>query len=181
MAHTSDGKDRPNTIRLPADDQQALKFVVERISKLMSDRKMTADKIIEVKRSARNDGFANETIATSLKFAKMKPEARTEYVNRLSAALGLYGFGEISVADEDDRTERAKLQKSHVEKILHLQRDKADISSEIREMFAAAKDHGIDVPTLKQIVKLHRMDPDDREEWFARIDNMGARLQFWSM
>lgn len=181
MAHTSDGKERPNSIRLTADDQAALKFVVDRISKLMSDRKMTADQIIEVKRAARNDGFANETIALSVKFAKMSPERRTAYVDRISQSLGIYAFDKITPAAEDDLSERAKLQRSHVQKIVHLQRDKTDISTEIREMYAAAKDAGIDVPTLKQIIKLHRMDPDDREEWFARIDNMGARVGFWSI
>jgi uncharacterized protein (UPF0335 family) len=181
VAHTSDRKERPNSIKLPADDTEALAFVVNRISKLMSDRKMTADQIIEVKRAARNDGFANETIALSVKFAKLSPEKRTAYVDRISDAIGLYAFDKIGVRDGDDISARAKLQRSHVQKILHLQRDKAEISGDIREMYAAAKDAGIDVPTLKQIMKLQKMDPDDRDEWFARVDNMGARLKFWSI
>lgn len=181
MAHTSDGAERPNKFRLPADDAQALKWIVDRISKLMSDRKMTADTIIAVKRDAKNDGFAGETISTAIKLARMSPERRTAYVERQSEALRLYGFGNVPVADEDDRSQRAKLQRAHVQKILALQHDKREIGVEITDLYAAAKDRGIDVKTLKHIVKLARMDPDDREEWFARVDNMGARLGFWSI
>ena len=181
-AHTSDGHDRNNyKISLPADSDEALKWVVQRVSKLLSDRKMTADKILEVKAAARNDGFANETISSSVRLAKMSPEKRSVFVDRLNEALRLYGFDEITPASEDDTSARVKLQREHVNKIIHLTREKREISEEITQIYASAKDYGIDVPTLKQIVKLSRMDADDREEWFARIDNMGARLKFWSM
>jgi len=180
MAFTSDHAERGNSFRLPEDDTAALRWIVDRISKLMSDRKMTADQIIEVKRSARNDGFASETLSTSIKLAKMSPERRKAYMDRQTAALRLYGYA-ASMTDEDDNSAPAKLQRAHVQKILLLQNDKKEIGGEIAELYAAAKDRGTDIRTLKQIVKLARMDADDREEWFARVDNMGAKLNFWSM
>lgn len=181
-AHTSDGQERNNyKISLPADSDEALKWVVQRMSKLLSDRKMTADKILEVKHAARNDGFANETISSSVRLAKMSPEKRTVFVERMNEALRIYGFDAITPADEDATGPRVKLQREHINKIIYLTREKREISEEISTIYATAKDYGIDVPTLKQIVKLSKMDGDDREEWFARIDNMGARLKFWSM
>lgn len=179
MAFTSDQKDRPNyKINLPADEVEALRWVVERVSKLMSDRKMTADKIAEVKKSARNDGFANETVSASIRFARMSPEHRTVYVERLKDSLRLYGF-DADVADRDDSSPRAKLHRAHVQKLLHLMAEKREISAEITQIYASAKDHGVDVPVLKQIVRIRKMDVDDREEWFARLDSMGAKLGFW--
>lgn len=180
MAHTSDKADRPNMFRLPDDDTAALKWIVDRISKLMSDRKMTADQIIEVKRSARNDGFASDTLSESIKQAKMSPERRKTYMDRKAQSLRLFGY-DITTTDEDDVSPPAKLQRAHVQKILMLQNDKKDIGVEIGELYAAAKDRGTDIKTLKQIVKLARMDADDREDWFARVDNMGAKLGYWSM
>lgn len=180
MAYTSDGKERSNAIRLPDDDEKALRWIVDRISKLMSDRKMTADKIIEIKAAARNDGFANETLSTSIKLAKMSPERRQAYIDRQRDALKIYGY-DAHTADEDDNSVRAKLHRSHVQKILLMQHDKKEITAEIAELYAAAKDRGVHIPTLKQVVKLSKMDADDREEWFARVDNMGAKLGFWSM
>lgn len=166
-------------ISLSEDDGEAIKWCVQRILKLMADRRMTADKITEIKKSAVNDGFKAETVSGAIKLAKMSPERRSLYVAELSDALSLYGFSNIEAAFEDPSGERPKLLRSHVNKIISLSRDKTDIGDEIRLVYTSARERGLDVPALKQVVKVAQLEPDDRSEWFARVDKLGAFLGYW--
>jgi len=169
------GKNEPE-FNIPSDRLEAVKWVVRRLSKLTSDRLMTSHKIREVRLAAKNDGYSAETIAEAMRLGKMSPERRSKHADNLSKAMRLHGF-EVSILDEDFKPD--KLLNSHLAKLKSLNGDRTEIGQEMRELCRAAKDHGMDIPVLKQVVKLSKMDPEDRADWFAKVDNMGAIMQFW--
>tara|TARA_B100001179_G_C18442666_1_gene339523 strand:+ start:282 stop:560 length:279 start_codon:yes stop_codon:yes gene_type:complete len=54
--------------------------------------------------------------------------------------------------------------RSFIERIEKLEAEKADIATDIREVFSEAKGNGFDVKTMRQILKLRNMDSADRDE-----------------
>lgn len=63
----------------------------------------------------------------------------------------------------------AKL-KLFVEKIERLEAEKADLTTDIREVFAEAKGTGFDTKIMRQIIKLRRMEEPDRKEQDELLD-----------
>lgn len=51
-----------------------------------------------------------------------------------------------------------------IQRIENLEDEKANLMADIREIFAEAKAQGYDVKTMRQILKLRKMDQDDRDE-----------------
>jgi len=60
--------------------------------------------------------------------------------------------------------------RSFIERIERLEEEKAALSADIREVFAEAKGNGFDVKTMRQLLKLRRMDRADIEEQEALLD-----------
>lgn len=54
--------------------------------------------------------------------------------------------------------------KQVIEKIERLEEEKAELLSDIREVFAEAKGHGFDVKIMRQVIKMRKMDHQEREE-----------------
>ena len=54
--------------------------------------------------------------------------------------------------------------RSFVDRIEHLEEEKAAIGADIKEVYAEAKASGFDAKTLRQIVRLKKMDQSDRRE-----------------
>jgi uncharacterized protein (UPF0335 family) len=54
--------------------------------------------------------------------------------------------------------------KSLVERIEKLEEEKAELSTDVREVYAEAKSAGFDVKVLRQIITLRKIDSADREE-----------------
>jgi uncharacterized protein (UPF0335 family) len=54
--------------------------------------------------------------------------------------------------------------RSYIERIEKLEEEKSEIATDIREVFAEAKGNGFDVKTMRQIIKLRKMDHSDRDE-----------------
>lgn len=52
----------------------------------------------------------------------------------------------------------------YVQRIEALEEEKTAVSSALRETFAQAKLEGLDVNALKQVIKLRKMEQEDREE-----------------
>ena len=52
--------------------------------------------------------------------------------------------------------------RSFIERIERLQEEKDALSADIREVFAEAKATGFDAPTMRSVLKLRKMDPEDR-------------------
>lgn len=54
--------------------------------------------------------------------------------------------------------------KAYVERIERVEQDQADLATDKREIYAEAKGSGFDVKALRQVVKLRKMDKDERAE-----------------
>ena len=54
--------------------------------------------------------------------------------------------------------------KQIIEKIERLEEQKAEISENIKDVFGQAKAEGFDLKTLRQVLKLRKMKPEDMSE-----------------
>lgn len=59
---------------------------------------------------------------------------------------------------------------SLVERIERLEEDKAALAADIRDVYAEAKASGFDVKTMRQVIKLRKMDNEDRIEQETLLD-----------
>ena len=74
-------------------------------------------------------------------------------------------------APEETAVRFAKDQlKAFVERVEKLEEEKKAISDDIRDVYAEAKGNGFDVKALRQIVKLRKMEPTEREEQDAILE-----------
>jgi uncharacterized protein (UPF0335 family) len=74
-------------------------------------------------------------------------------------------------AKEDTAVRFAKDQlKAFVERVEKLEEEKKAISDDVRDVYAEAKGNGFDVKALRQIVKLRKMEPTEREEQDAILE-----------
>ncbi len=60
--------------------------------------------------------------------------------------------------------------RSIIERVERLEKDKANLMADIREVFAEAKGNGYDVKTLRQVIRLRRVDPAERQEAEILLD-----------
>ncbi len=70
----------------------------------------------------------------------------------------------------------AKL-KSFVERIERLESEKADLATDIREVYAEAKGNGFDTKIMRQVIKLRKMEEPDRKEQDELLDLYRAALE----
>lgn len=164
------------SIAIPDGRKEGLVWLVGRLSKLINERLLTAVTMRDARFAAKNDGYPPETISLALKLGRMSPERRDDWRLRIAKAIGSVGF-EIGIVDEDPKPDTRLIE--HLAKLRALAEDRSEITHEITQTFAAAKDAGFDVPSLKLILKLAKLAAEDRSEWFARVDNMGAQLEYW--
>jgi uncharacterized protein (UPF0335 family) len=75
-------------------------------------------------------------------------------------------------AVQDDVAHRfAKDQlKAIIERIERLEEEKKTISDDIRDVYAEAKGNGFDVKALRTIVRLRKLDTDERKEQEAVLE-----------
>jgi uncharacterized protein (UPF0335 family) len=60
--------------------------------------------------------------------------------------------------------------RSFVERVEHLEQEIAEISEQKKEVFAEAKGEGFDVKILKEIIKLRKLDKEERDEHETLLD-----------
>jgi uncharacterized protein (UPF0335 family) len=60
--------------------------------------------------------------------------------------------------------------KAFVERIEKLEEEKKAISDDIRDVYAESKANGFDVKALRQIIKLRKIEPTEREEQDAILE-----------
>lgn len=77
------------------------------------------------------------------------------------------GLGGIALAVGGTRADRLR---SFIERVEKLEEEKAAITGDIKDVYAEAKGVGFDTPTMRQIVKLRKMDRADRTEQEAMLD-----------
>ncbi len=66
--------------------------------------------------------------------------------------------------------------RSFIERVERLEEEKASLGTDIREVYAEAKGDGFDVKTMRQIVRLRKLDSSDRAEQEALLDLYKAAL-----
>ena len=66
--------------------------------------------------------------------------------------------------------------KAFVERVERLEEEKSGIGADIREVYAEAKGNGFDVPTIRTVVKLRKMDVNERKEADAILETYLAAL-----
>lgn len=59
--------------------------------------------------------------------------------------------------------EASELQ-SFIEQIERMEEERATLGNNIRELFAAAKSAGFDIKTMRQVMKLRKIDPTEPRE-----------------
>ena len=52
--------------------------------------------------------------------------------------------------------------RSFIERIERLEEEKAALAADVREVYAEAKSTGFDVKTMRQVIRLRKLDRDDR-------------------
>ncbi|GBQ72638.1 hypothetical protein AA103196_3118 [Ameyamaea chiangmaiensis NBRC 103196] len=60
--------------------------------------------------------------------------------------------------------------RSLVERVERLEEERKALSSDIRDIFVEAKSAGFDVKTIKQIIRIRKMEPADVEEAETLLD-----------
>ena len=60
--------------------------------------------------------------------------------------------------------------KSIVERIERLEEEKLALVADIREVFSEAKGAGFDVKVMRQLIRLRKMDSEDRSQMEAVLD-----------
>ena len=60
--------------------------------------------------------------------------------------------------------------RSLVERVERLEEEKTALSGDIREVYAEAKGHGFDTKIMRQVVRLRRLDSNEREEQDTLLD-----------
>jgi len=60
--------------------------------------------------------------------------------------------------------------RSFVERVEQLDTELQEITEQKKEVFAEAKGEGFDVKVLKEIIKLRKQDPDERDEHDTLLD-----------
>ncbi|MCA3254168.1 MAG: DUF2312 domain-containing protein [Alphaproteobacteria bacterium] len=63
-----------------------------------------------------------------------------------------------------------------IERIERLEEEKKGIADDIKDVYAEAKGQGYDVKTMRQIVRLRKMERDARMEQEALLDTYKAAL-----
>ena len=66
--------------------------------------------------------------------------------------------------------------RQYVERIEKLEDEKKQISSAIRDVYAEAKAAGFDVKALRQVIRLRRMRPEERQETLDTLEVYRAAL-----
>ncbi len=60
--------------------------------------------------------------------------------------------------------------RAFIERIERLEEEKAALAADVREVYAEAKSTGFDVKTMRQVIRLRKMDRSDREEQEHLLD-----------
>lgn len=60
--------------------------------------------------------------------------------------------------------------KQYIERIERLEEEKQALQADVREVYAEAKANGFDTKIMRQVIKLRKMDRDDRSEQEQLLD-----------
>lgn len=60
--------------------------------------------------------------------------------------------------------------RSFIERVEKLEEEKAALAEDIKEVYAEAKGAGFDTKIMRQVIRLRKMDPHDRDEMETILD-----------
>jgi uncharacterized protein (UPF0335 family) len=63
-----------------------------------------------------------------------------------------------------------------IERIERLEEEKRGIAEDIKNVYSEAKANGYDAKVMRDIVRLRRMEKNDRQEWEAILDTYKTAL-----
>ena len=66
--------------------------------------------------------------------------------------------------------------KSFIERIERLEEEKRALAADIKEVYSEAKGVGFDIKTMREIIRIRRMDEDDLDEREALLDTYKRAL-----
>jgi len=66
--------------------------------------------------------------------------------------------------------------KSFIERIERLEEEKRALAADIKEVYSEAKSAGFDIKTIREIIKIRRMDEADLDEREALLDTYKRAL-----
>ncbi|MGE4218067.1 MAG: DUF2312 domain-containing protein [Alphaproteobacteria bacterium] len=66
--------------------------------------------------------------------------------------------------------------RSYIERIERLEEEKKALADDIRDVFAEAKGNGFDVKVMRQVLKLRKLEPADRQEQEMLLETYLAAL-----
>ena len=66
--------------------------------------------------------------------------------------------------------------RSIIQRVEKLEEEKAAIAADIRDVFSEAKGNGFDVPAIRQIIKLRKLDAQELEEQETILDTYRRAL-----
>lgn len=67
--------------------------------------------------------------------------------------------------------------RSFIERIENLEEQKKDIADDIKDVYAEAKGTGFDTKILKAVIKLRKIDPNERAEFEAVLETYMNSLE----
>lgn len=73
-------------------------------------------------------------------------------------------------AFKESGTAASRQLKSFVERIERLEEEKKGIADDIRDVFAEAKGQGFDTKVMRQVIRLRKKEPAERQEEEALLD-----------
>ena len=88
----------------------------------------------------------------------------------------LEAFSPDETGEAASQTVAAGQLRALIERIERLEEEKATIADDIKDVYAEAKGTGFSVPTIRQLVKLRKMDQAERQEAEAILDLYKAAL-----
>ena len=66
--------------------------------------------------------------------------------------------------------------KSFIERIERLEEEKRALAADIKEVYSEARGAGFDVKTMRELIKIRRLDEDDLDEREALLDTYKRAL-----
>ncbi len=60
--------------------------------------------------------------------------------------------------------------RAYIERIERLEEEKAALAADVRDVYAEAKGNGFDVKIMRQVIRLRKLDSEDRTEQEALLD-----------
>jgi len=60
--------------------------------------------------------------------------------------------------------------RSFIERIERLEEERRALGEDIKEVYSEAKSAGFDLPTMRAVIRIRKMDQDDRDEKQALLD-----------